>query len=114
MPIKKKKTTEKKAVEKKTEVNDEKLMAILSYIGLLFIVPLVLKPDDKFVKFHVKQGIILAIGWMVGSVLYPFLGLGFFVYVAVLVLSIMGIMNVFKGESKDLPIVGDLAKKLNF
>lgn len=114
MPTKNKKSTEKKVVEKKTDVKDEKLMAILSYIGLLFIVPLILKPNDKFVKFHVKQGIILTIGWMVGSVLYPLLGLGFLVHVAVLVLSIMGIMNVSEGKTKDLPIVGDLAKKLNF
>lgn len=114
MPTKNKKSTEKKVVEKKTDVKDEKLMAILSYIGLLFIVPLILKPNDKFVKFHVKQGIILTIGWMVGSVLYPLLGLGFLVHIAVLVLSIMGIMNVSEGKTKDLPIVGDLAKKLNF
>lgn len=114
MPTKKKKTAEKKVVEKKTDVKDEKLMAILSYIGLLFIVPLILKPNDEFVKFHVKQGIILTIGWMIGSVLYPLLGLGFLVHVAVLVLSIIGIMNVSEGKKKDLPIVGDLAKKLNF
>jgi len=73
-----------------------------------------MKPESSFVKFHVKQGIILTIGWVIGLVLYPMLGLGFLIHVAIIVLSIMGIINVSEGEMKDLPVIGDLAKKLNF
>jgi len=75
---------------------------------------MLLKPNSQFVKFHAKQGLVLTIGWIVGMVLYPLMGLGFLVHVAIVVLSIMGIMNVSEGNTKDLPIVGDLAKKFNF
>ncbi len=114
MATKKKKTTEKITVEKKNQNQNDKLIAVLSYIGLLFLVPLILKPDNKFIKFHVKQGIVLVIGWLVGFVLIPFMGLGLLVHIAVLIFSIMGIINVSEGKTKDLPIIGDLAKKLNF
>jgi peptide/nickel transport system permease protein len=44
----------------------------------------------------------------------PVSGLGFLIHIAMIVFSIMGIINVSEGKMKELPIVGDLAKKLNF
>ena len=60
-----------------------------------------------------KQGLVMTIGWFLGSFLYIFLGLGFFVHLALLVFSIMGLISVNKGEMKKLPIIGDLAEKIN-
>ncbi len=118
MKTKKEKSVKKEAVEKTSseqkDIEENKGVAILSYLALLFIVPLLVRPESKFVKFHVKQGIVLTIGWVVGGILYPFMGLGFLVHVAIMVFSIMGIVNVSEGKMKDLPIIGDLAKKFNF
>jgi uncharacterized membrane protein len=113
-----KKTSPKKKVQKKgakiiKNTEEDKTLGILCYLGILFIIPLLLKPKSKFIKFHAKQGIILTIGWFVGLLLYAFFGLGFFVHIAIVVLSIIGIMNVLEGREKDLPIVGDLANKFN-
>lgn len=117
--VEKKKKTASKAVAGNVsggskDIQENKVLAMLSYLGILFLVPLLLKPNSKFVKFHVKQGIILTIGWVIGMVLYPFMGLGFLLHIAIIVFSIMGIINVSEGKEKDLPIVGDLAKKLKF
>ena len=114
-----KKTSPKNKVQKKGDkitknIEEEKTLAIFCYLSILLIIPLLLKPKSKFIKFHAKQGIILTIGWFVGLLLYAFFGLGFLVHIAILVLSIIGIMNVLEGREKDLPIVGDLAKKFNF
>ena len=94
-------------------VGDDKAITYLSYIGILFLVPLLAKKDSQFAQFHAKQGLILTIGWFVGSFLYVLAGLGALVHLAVIVLSIMGLINVSKGEMKDLPLVGDWAKKIN-
>jgi len=111
---KKSATVDKKIVLEKKDIKDNKFLAVLSYLGILFIIPLLLKPEDAFVKFHVKQGIILVIGWVIGMVLYPFMDLGFLIHIVIVVFSIMGIINVSEEKMKDLPFVGELAKKLKF
>lgn len=96
------------------DVEENKTLTYLAYLGLLFLVPLFAKKESKFAQFHAKQGLVLTVAWFIGSFLVPIFGLGMLVYIAVLVLSIMGLINVSKGEMKDLPLVGDLAKKFNF
>lgn len=72
------------------------------------------KRDSTFAQFHAKQGLVLTIGWVIGSFLYVFFGLGFLVHIVIIILSIMGLINVSKGEMKDLPLgVGNIAKKFN-
>jgi uncharacterized membrane protein len=102
----------KKTIDKDAQEN--KALAILCYLGILIFIPLILKPQSEFVKFHAKQGIVLLIGWLVGLVLYPFLGLGFLIHVAMMIFSILGIVNVLEGNKKELPLIGEFGKKFNF
>jgi uncharacterized membrane protein len=95
------------------DVNANKAITYLSYIGLLFLVPMLAKRESKFAQFHAKQGLVLTIGWFVGSFLYMFMGLGVLVHLFILILSIIGLVNVSKGEMKNLPIVGGIAEKFN-
>ncbi|MEA1925905.1 MAG: hypothetical protein U9M90_01510 [Patescibacteria group bacterium] len=95
------------------DVEENKAITYLSYIGLLFLVPMLAKKDSQFAQFHAKQGLVLTVGWFIGCFLYIVFFLGGLVHLAIIVLSIMGLVNVSKGEKKDLPIVGDLAKKFN-
>jgi uncharacterized membrane protein len=95
------------------DVKDNRAIAYLSYLGILCLVPLLVKKDSKFALFHAKQGLVMTIGWFLGSFLYIFLGLGALVHLALLIFSIMGLVNVNNGEMKKLPIVGDLAEKFN-
>lgn len=95
------------------DVEDAKAVTYLAYIGILFLVPLLAKKESKFAQYHAKQGLVLTIGWFLGSFLYIFFGLGALVHLAILVFSIMGLINVSNGQMKDLPIVGDIAKKFN-
>lgn len=91
------------------DIQENKIIALLSYIGILFLVPLLVKKDSKFAKFHAKQGLVLFIGWF--SVWIPVLG--GFCGLVMMILSILGIINVLSGKYADLPIIGDLAKKFN-
>ena len=88
-------------------------MAVVAY--LLFFVPLLTDAkNDPFVKFHVKQAIILLIGWLVSVIIgqVPVLGwaISFVMGVGILILLLMGIINALNGEEKPLPIIGQYAK----
>lgn len=97
----------------KQDIEKNKMMAVLAYLGILVLVPLLAAKDSKFAKFHAKQGLILLIAWVISSVL-AFAFVGFILYVVCVVFSIWGIVNAATGKYADLPLVGNLAKKFKF
>ncbi len=104
------------ALQKDIEAN--KAVTFLSYLGILALIPLLANKDSKFAQFHAKQGLILALAVIVGvwiSGLIPVLGwmiLSPAISIGGIVLMIMGLINVANGEMKDLPIIGDFSKKI--
>src|SRR5947209_7437510 len=70
-------------------------MAILAYLGILLLVPYLMAKNDPFVKFHLKQGLVLLILEIIGTFVYviPFLGwlVGFVLWIACVALTIIGI-----------------------
>ena len=44
------------------QIMEGKIFAILSYLSILCIIPLVFKRDNHFVLSHGKQGLVLFIG----------------------------------------------------
>lgn len=99
--------------------NNTLLMSILAYLGILVIIPLLVAKDDPVVKFHSKQGLVLCVGqvalWVASSMSYS-MTVGMLAPVvmianiALFVLAVIGIINAVKGEQKELPVVGSLAK----
>lgn len=93
------------------EIEEGKVFAGIGYVGILFLVPLLAKPENKFCRAHAKQGLVLFGAWVISSVV-PILGwtLG---YVFCLVLMIMGLINGFSGKYAKLPLIGGIGEKLN-
>jgi uncharacterized membrane protein len=91
------------------DVEENKLWAFLGYLGILCLIPLLAKKDSKFAQFHAKQGLVMLIGWF--FVWIPIVG--WIVGLALFVFWIMGVINVFSGKMTPLPIIGDLAAKIN-
>jgi uncharacterized membrane protein len=91
---------------------NRQVMIVLSYIGLLALIPLLTEKEDKEVQWHAKHGLVLFVAWIVlmvaaqvviimlntisnslgcvVSMATPFLGLAYFVVV---------IMCILKGTS---------------
>jgi uncharacterized membrane protein len=96
---------------------NNKPIALLSYIGLLVLVPLLAAKEDEFVQFHAKQGLVLLIAAIAVTVvnIIPVLGqiVSLLGGLACLVLSVMGIINVLNGERKPLPLIGQYASRFN-
>jgi len=92
------------------------LMGILSYIGILVLIPLLsgAGKKDSFVRFHIKQGLVLlviiAIIWFLGYTQIPFWIVFQLINIGVFILSIVGIVNVVNKKEVELPVVGRFAK----
>ena len=90
-------------------------LAILSYIGLLFLVPLLVDKDNDFRQFHAKQGMVLFFGELITPLvmIIPFLGwlVGVAMYVSWVILAVIGILNVVNGKKKELPVIGEFAHR---
>ena len=98
---------------------DKSLMLILSYLGLLAIIPLLVEKDEE-VQWHSKNGLLLFLALIaVGiiAIIFGFVpvlgwilscGMILFTPLAYLVLIVVGIMKALKGEKLRLPVIADL------
>jgi uncharacterized membrane protein len=90
------------------DAQDNKYAAVLSYVWILFLIPLLTKKDSKFCQFHAKQGLILFIISLVSW--FPFFG--WIIGIAVLIVDIMAILKVLNGESWKIPYISGWAEKI--
>lgn len=90
-----------------------KLISALGYLGLLFLLPYLMFPKEKFAIFHANQGLILLITGVIINVVGGIVPiLGWFIIlplgnIALLVLFILGVINAFNGHMKRLPLIGN-------
>ena len=92
-------------------MENNKLMGILSYIGILVLIPIFAAKDDPFVRYHANQGLVNFIVALVAGVLtaIPIVGIvAGLVGIVCFVFSILGIINAVKGEMKPLPFIGGI------
>ncbi len=104
-----------------TDVSEHKLFAILGYIlPFLFFIPMLneASKNNAYVRTHADQQLtllVLSLAWFVVSkflfvmmyaLMYTF---GAIFNIAMLVLVVIGIINAAKGETKKLPIVGQIS-----
>ena len=120
-------------IKEETKTDNNKVFGVLSYLGILCLIPLLAKKDDEFVHFHAKQGLVLFIVeiiWFVissiisGMLLVRFIFgggmLGLWNIISTLVslgfiaLVIIGIINVVQNQKKELPLIGQFAEKIKF
>lgn len=104
------------------DVQQNKVYGILSYIGILVLIPLLAAKDSQYARFHANQGLVLfltdIILWIcVGTIsailkIVPIFGwiaatlIGSAVNILLLVFMILGIVYACIGEPKKLPIIG--------
>ena len=105
--------------------SDRTLMIVLSYLGLLALIPYLTKKDDAEIHWHAKNGVgllivdvvvwvlLLVIGMVVGDSL---LGCGLWavncvVWIGILVLHVYCIIQAVGGKRPRIPVVTDFAEK---
>ena len=105
------------------DTSNDKLMAILSYIGILVLIPIFVTPRSDYVKFHANQGLVLLIFEAATAILSSILAAMFAVFspMAIVVpviawllemgylgLAIYGIVNAAQMKTNELPIIGKI------
>ena len=90
-----------------TSENNNKIIVIFSYLWILCLIPLVGNKKSKFTQDHARQGFIIfllsfatvvpIVGWLLG--------------IALIIVSVMGILKVLNGETWEIPLISDWSKK---
>ena len=99
----------------------DKIMLILSYLGIFSLIPLLTVKDSEYVKWHAKQGLVFGVGGgialtivmvLLGAI--PFVGwlLDCLLWLGYLGINVMCMIKAVKGERWPIPVVADLAAKL--
>lgn len=102
------------------DIQDNKFMAILSYIGPLVFIPFFARKNSPFAQYHAKRGLNLFILQAIVSVALSVLGLILAklplinwiistpISLAMTALSVIGIVNAAMGKCKELPVVSGI------
>lgn len=102
------------------DIKNNRAIAALSYIFVLFLIPMVIRRKSRFCRKSVKQGLALfaweAFVWIISPILYiiPFVG-SFFVslfFIISIMFGFWGIKNALEGKIFIIPIIGKYFEKL--
>ena len=104
-------------------IRNDKVMAVLAYLGCLVLIPMFAAKQSKFVRYHVRQGLMLLVTeliFYVGYCILSFtvLSISWHLYSIVKIigiirylfpmLTIIGIINAISGMEKKLPVIGNI------
>lgn len=101
------------------------LMIVLSYFGLLALIPLLVEKEDREVQWHAKHGLVLFVTWIVIGLLIGVVGgliafgdggcsscmMSSVFWVVVLVVHILAIVKGINGQRLIIPGLSDFANK---
>lgn len=88
--------------------DSSKLMAALGYLfPIIAIIVLFVEPykDEKFVKFHAIQALVVGVLYIVAGAIVWIPVIGWLIWIVPLVLAIIGLVKAFQGEYWEMPIV---------
>lgn len=103
------------------DIASNKVMAVLSYFGILWLIPLFAAKESKFARYHANQGLVIFIASFAYSIASTIIDsiftaisyrLGFvgtildLVSIVFVVLAIIGIINAANGKAKEVPVIG--------
>ena len=107
----------------RSDIEGNKLMAVLSYLGILVLIPILAAKNSPFAKFHATQGLnllIVSVAWsIVSGIIGAILGaigvtfltvlwsiITWLVSIVIFLTMVIGIINAAQGKAKELPIIG--------
>lgn len=89
----------------KVQPSESNLLAALSYMWLLCLIPLFFGRKNPFVQFHARQGAVL----LVLELLFGWFPIFLIIFI---VASLIGILKALQGEKWSMPIVKTILEKV--
>lgn len=103
----------------KKDIEDNKVIAAIGYVGILCLIPLLAKKDSKFAQEHGKQAFILFVVeiavWILGMI--PIIGwflIGPIGWIVTMIISIIAIVKTLQGDFWEIPLISKYRSKVNF
>ncbi len=105
------------------ESSNRTIMLILSYLGILALIPLLVEKEDADIQWHAKHGLVQMVGWIVLSIVLAFLSsfpyIGMFLgcavapllWLVILAIQIVAMLKALKGERLIIPVISEYADK---
>src|SRR3989338_7899187 len=117
MPSKKTATPKETSEVKSTQASVQTWLAAMSYIWILFIVPLLIRRDNAFIQHHARQGFVLFVLEVLVAIFggIPVLGWFLIMHLGILMailLAVLGMMHAIQGVLWEMPFLGKFAKKI--
>ena len=107
----------------KSDIGRNRLMAALSYLSVLVLIPVFAAKDSPYARFHAAQGVnllILSVLWaivaaIIGAI-FGAIGIGvlsvlwgivfWVITIALALLMVIGILGALQGRARELPLIG--------
>lgn len=122
-------TVDESSMQDAADVQENKILALVSYLGYFFFIPMIVKPYSRYLRFHGNQGLTLClylvVVTIVNAVLTGIIGvagytsvgaaivvnivnaiISLILYGSFVLLAGIGIYNAVKGYARELPIIG--------
>ena len=107
----------------RSDIKSNRLMAVLSYLSVLVLIPVFAAKNSPYARFHAAQGVnllILSVLWAIVSgiigaivgaigavVLSVLWGIVFWVItIALVLMMLIGILGALQGRARELPLIG--------
>ena len=98
-----------------TGVESHNLLAALSYLGVLVVIPLwLVESPNNFVRFHARQGLLVFIGVVLSIIAGRWVAIvGNMAWLLFALLSVIGFIQALLGKWWKIPVLGDIAEKIS-
>jgi uncharacterized membrane protein len=103
------------------DAEKNRIFGILAYLGLLCLITIFVPKNSPYARYHANQGLVLLLFWIALGIVLEIIGMVFsflpgslyiiftilnLVYIAPLILLILGIINAAAGKCVPLPVIG--------
>lgn len=95
------------------DIEDNKILACLSYLSILCIIPLFGARKSRFAQEHAKQGVVLAAVWFIGSFIFWVPLFGWAAIVIVFMVNLIALVRCMEGSFWEIPYIGKYREKIN-
>lgn len=103
--------TTRQASRKGANKTESKLFAVLSYVSVLSLIPLLFRRDDEYALYHGRQGLALLIYGVVADILGAIPGIGWIFSLFRVVCVFKGMINAANDIKEPLPYIGKFAER---
>lgn len=95
----------------KSFAKNSRLLAALSYVSILFVLPFLINKDDRFSLYHAKQGGVLFLFGILSRIMkiIPIVGVIFRLFYFYCIYK--GMSNALNDIKEPLPYIGELGEK---